>query len=95
MNWVVTSNQPQWIVLSLDRDQEETYESYRMTLAASSGRVLWNKTLPVSSTKNVLSVSLPSKLLPSGDYLLTVEGMTHEGTLSVSGRYPFRLKHKP
>jgi len=94
-NWVVISRQPQWIVLSLDRDREETYKQYRITLTASSGRALWNKTLIAPTAANALSVSLPSKLLPPDDYVLTVEGLSHKDTFSISGRYTFRVKHNP
>jgi hypothetical protein len=94
VNWVVISRQPQWIVLSLDRDREETYKQYRVTLTASSGRALWNKTLIAPTAANALSVSLPSKLLLPDDYLLTVEGVSHENTFGVSGRYTFRVKYK-
>jgi methionine-rich copper-binding protein CopC len=90
-NWVVISRQPQWIVLSLDR--EESYKKYQVTLTASSGRVLWNKIFIAPTASNRLSVSLPSKLLPSGDYSLLVEGRSDKDTFSVSGRYAFRVKY--
>jgi hypothetical protein len=94
VNWVVISRQPQWIALSLDRSREDAYQSYRVTLASSSGRVLWNNTLLAATPGNALSVSLPSKLLLPGDYLLTLEGMSRAGTFDLSGRYPFRVKYK-
>jgi len=74
---------------------KKTYKQYRVTLTASSGRVLWNKTLIAPMATNALSVSLPSKLLLPDDYLLTVEGLSHEDKFSVSARYTFRVKHKP
>jgi hypothetical protein len=62
-NRVVTSRQPQWIVLSLDR--EETYKQYRVTLTASSGRVLWNKHLLHQWPRmHCLSVCLQSCFYP-------------------------------
>jgi hypothetical protein len=94
-NWVVVPHQPQWIVLSIDRDRAERYGAYRVTLTESAGRALWKKTVVDPKPGATLSVSLPAKLLPPGDYTLSVEGLTPDGAFVASGRYTFRVKYKP
>ncbi len=92
VNRVVISRSSQWVVLSVDRDDLQDLRNYRATLSDSHGRILWQEgnLAPVSS--NALGISVPSNLLHDGDYLLTLEGRSREGSSAITRIYPFRVK---
>ena len=79
-----------WVVLALDREVEAGFQSLRANLRDSAGQEVWQQSgLPVSAHEP-LSFVLPSELLRSGDYVLTIEGLTSDGRYQAAGRYRFR-----
>jgi hypothetical protein len=70
------------------------YDAYRAVLSDPDGRTLWSRnTLKGRSGKNgaKVTVSLPPKLLPPGDFVFTLEGKTEAGTWEDAADYSFRV----
>lgn len=70
------------------------YAIYRAVLADPDGRTLWSRnTLKPRSGKNgaTVTVSLPPKLLPPGDFVFTLQGKTEAGGWEDAADYAFRV----
>ena len=50
---------------------------------------VWRSDLPPSAA-DALGISVNTKLLKAGDYLLTLDGRTHEGRYVAMAKYRFR-----
>lgn len=92
VNVVVITAPAQSVVFSLDLDQ--SFSSYRAALSKASGEVLWKASQLSPPSSNTLGITVPSGFLHKGDYLLTLEGLTPQGTYSPAGHYSFRVKFK-
>lgn len=90
---IVLSKSPQWVVLSLDLDGNE-FHSYRATLARSGGPSLWHEEGLAPSPSNTLAITFPSSSFQSGDYLLTLEGLSQGKGYTAAGHYPFHVSFK-
>jgi len=91
---VVLSKSPQWVVLSLDLNGND-FQSYRATLAHSGDEALWKAGGLTTARSNTLGLTFPSSFFRQGDYFLTLEGQTRQGSYAVAGHYSFRVKIKP
>lgn len=72
----------------------DDYESYRAALHDASGDEFWAQSkLRASKTGETVAVTvtLPSELLPHGDYYFRLSGITTTGDLELVGRYHFRV----
>lgn len=72
----------------------DDYGSYRAALHDADGDELWTQsklTAAVVGDKVAITVTLPSELLPSGDYSIRVNGVSSTGELEPVGRYYFRV----
>jgi len=72
----------------------DDYASYRAALHEASGDEIWTQTkLLASETSDTVTVTvtLPSELLPHGDYYFRLSGATTSGGLELVGRYHFRV----
>jgi hypothetical protein len=72
----------------------DDYESYRATLHDASGDEFWTQSkLRASEIGDTVAVTvtLPSELLPHGDYYFRLSGVTATGNLELVGRYHFRV----
>lgn len=90
-NRVTLSKSPQLIVLSLDLDGTD-FETYRATLKDFSGQVIWKDEPLATARSHTLSLALPSSLFHPGDYSLTLEGLSRQGSYTPAGHYAFRVK---
>jgi hypothetical protein len=72
----------------------DDYESYRAALHNAEGDEIWSQSKlrasPVGETVAV-TVTLPSEVLPHGDYYFRLSGITTGGDLELVGRYHFRV----
>jgi hypothetical protein len=72
----------------------DDYESYRATLHDASGDEFWTQSKLRASEIGepvAVTVTLPSELLPHGDYYFRLSGVTTTGHLELVGRYHFRV----
>lgn len=72
----------------------DDYVSYRARLDDADGDEMWTQSkLTATSTgdKVAVSVTLPSELLPSGDYSIRLSGVSSSRDLELVGRYYFRV----
>jgi len=76
-----------WIVLSLEYEGEPAFRAYQARLEGSDGRVLWSAEHIPAQNSDALAITLPSRLLPKGKYLLTLEGLGPAGRYAVVSRY--------
>lgn len=74
--------------LQLKLKRPGTYQSYQAVLQTLDGAQLWQRTLPRSASQAV-TVTLPAKLLPSGDYLLVLKGKAATGEWEEVDEYHF------
>ena len=68
----------------------DDYESYRATLHDASGDEFWTQSKLRASEIGetvAVTVTLPSELLPHGDYYFRLSGVTTTGHLELVGRY--------
>jgi hypothetical protein len=82
---------PPWVVLSLETQSDPDLPSYRALLATARGEVVWNATGLKPSAPDILGLTLQSRLLQKGDFVLVLEGTTRTGTFVPVGRYSFRV----
>lgn len=78
--------------LTLENDD---YRSYNATVKTGEGNVVHrqNGLKPHKSRSGpLLILSVPSRRLPSGDYLVYVDGVTASGLIESVNNYPFRVK---
>jgi len=72
----------------------DDYASYRAALHDATGDEIWTQsklTAAVVGDKVAITVTLPSELLPRGDYSIRVNGVSSTGELELVGRYYFRV----
>ena len=76
--------------------EEDLYPRYRAVLQNPDGTEVWNGRASQTKKKNSKSITLlvPVKVLPKGDYRLTLKGETSEGELETAGEYPFSVVKK-
>jgi hypothetical protein len=71
----------------------DDYESYRAALHDAEGGELWTQsqmTAETSGERTVVVLTLPSQLLPRGDYHLRLSGLSTGGDFELVARYYFR-----
>jgi hypothetical protein len=72
----------------------DDYESYRASLHDASGDEFWVRSrlhASESGERVALIITLPSELIPCGDYYFRVSGVSSGGDLELVGRYHFRV----
>ena len=74
--------------LQLSLKRPGSYQSYQAVLQTLDGANLWSRNLPRSSGRAV-TVTVPAKLLPPGDYVLLLKGKTADGQLEEVDEYHF------
>src|SRR5205823_5225596 len=90
VNQVVISPSSEWVVLSPEFDPNPAMTSYRATLT-SNGQVVWQQESVRLNSKGTIEPVLNAGIFKPGDYLLTLDGRTAQGTFATAARYPFRV----
>jgi hypothetical protein len=93
-NDLVLSLSSPWIVFSLELEGAATYEKYRATLRQGNGRVLWRGQGLEPNRYDALTIGFPSKFLPAGNYLLSIEGLAGDGRPIPVAEYSVRVMEK-
>jgi anti-sigma factor RsiW len=82
------------IQLQLDLDRQDEYRSYRAELRTADGDEVWSQDMlrarPTDQGQAVF-LTVPARLLASGDYLLTLSGLTTRGVFEAVGSYQFSV----
>lgn len=74
--------------LQLRLKRPGNYVSYQAALQTLDGANLWSRNLPRSAGQ-IISVIIPGKLIPSGDYMMALKGKTADGQVEDVGEYYF------
>jgi hypothetical protein len=70
-----------------------SYPSYRAAVQTPEGKTLWRgPALPSAAGGHSIAVTLPAKDIPSGDYILSVTGVTAAGREESAADFSFRVK---
>jgi hypothetical protein len=80
------------VQLQLDLGIDD-YQSYRVALHEPEGGPIWTQSklkAEPSGDKTVVALTLPSQLLPRGDYHFRLSGLTPAGDFELVARYHFR-----
>ena len=80
---------PKQIVLLLELGPDTDFQSYQVAISAANGRSVWRKSQLAPSSKDTIALSFNSSLFKSGDYLLTLEGLTTQGRYVLIARHTF------
>lgn len=73
------------------------YARFQVSLKSVEGaEILTRQAVRPATTRTgpVVAVSLPARLLPAGDYILTLSGLTTTGESEEVNRYFFRVTHR-
>jgi hypothetical protein len=91
VNHITITRSSALIVLSLEREYEPGFQSYRVTLKDPAGTSPWQASDLVPSSPTTLAIVLPSRLVQEGNYLLTIEGLKPDGRYVVAAHYAFQV----
>jgi hypothetical protein len=80
---------PRQIVLLLELGPDTDFQSYRVAISAPDGRSIWRESQLAPSSKDTIALGFNSGLFKSGDYLLTLEGLTTQGRYVLIARHTF------
>lgn len=72
----------------------DTYKSYSATLKTVDGKTVWSRDGLKDRAKaadTLLTLTIPARRLDSGDYILTLNGITSTGEIEPVSEYPFRV----
>jgi hypothetical protein len=82
---------PKQIVLLLELGPDTDFQSYRVAISAANGRSIWRESQLTPSSKDALALGLNSSIFRSGDYLLTLEGLTTQERYVLIARHTFHV----
>jgi hypothetical protein len=88
---IVLPRSPQWIVLSLESEDDPMYAGYRAALQTADGRVVWKQDQLRPNQQGDFAVSFHSTFFRETDYRLLLEGRTPDGQFTPAARYVFRV----
>lgn len=78
------------IILSPEMEPGPDLQSYRATLRTADNRTIWSASNLRLNSKDALNLSFNTSLFNPGDYLLTLEGLTQQGSYVPVAKYPFQ-----
>lgn len=92
LNDLVLSRAPALFVIAIPLEGEASHAAYVITVQGSDGRTIWQGRSAKPDRYNSLTVGFDSTFFREGDYVLTVSGVGRNGSASVVGTYPFRVR---
>lgn len=92
VNDVVLSGSSPTFVIVLRLEEEGGYRGYAMTILDSQKKLVWTGHGFKPDRFHSLSLSLNSTLFHPGNYLLRLDGVARDGSISIVGQYPFRVR---
>src|SRR5262249_44370775 len=74
---------------------EASYPSYRAANETPEGKSVWSGAAqPAQAGARSIVSTVPARALPSGDYILSVTGVTSDGRTESAADFSFRVKRK-
>ena len=92
-NKVVVSSSIKRVRLQLNLERNE-YRSYAVHITTVEGRLVWQGSINRTSGATSLALSLPVRLLASGDYIVDVNGVGNSGPPESLASYFFSITQK-
>jgi predicted HAD superfamily Cof-like phosphohydrolase len=89
-NRVAVSPAAPLIALSLEFEKDPAFRSYRARLSDGQGRVLWSAENIPSPASDAIAITLPSRLLSSGNYSVALDGLTAGGRYLPAAHFRFQ-----
>jgi predicted HAD superfamily Cof-like phosphohydrolase len=89
-NRVAVSPAAPLIALSLEFEKDPAFRSYRARLSDGQGRVLWSAENIPSPASDAIAITLPSRLLSSGNYSVALDGLTAGGRYLPTAHFTFQ-----
>jgi len=89
-NRVAVSPAAPLIALSLEFEKDPAFQSYRARLSDGQGRVLWSAENIPSPASDAIAITLPSRLLSSGNYSVALDGLTAGGRYLPTAHFTFQ-----
>jgi predicted HAD superfamily Cof-like phosphohydrolase len=89
-NRVAVSPASPLIALSLEFEKDSAFRSYRARLSDGQGRVLWSAENIPSPASGAIAITLPSRLLSSGNYSVALDGLTAGGRYLPAAHFRFQ-----
>src|ERR1700723_2225071 len=90
VNRVAVSPAAPLIALSLEFEKDSAFRSYRARVSDASGRVLWSAENIPSPASGAIAITLPSRLLSSGNYSVALDGLTADGRYLPAAHFTFQ-----
>jgi hypothetical protein len=94
INLIKPSPNSKLIVLLLELGPDLDLQSYRGAISTVDGRNIWRESNLKPGTDNTLALSFNSSLFKSGNYLLTLEGVTTQKRYVLTAKYTFSVLTK-
>jgi hypothetical protein len=88
----IVAPEHRFFVVSLDVPMARNYSSYRCSLYAPDGAVLWQTAVSPEQARDALFISMPTDKTKEGLNVFLVQGQTVGGTLEDLAKYKFRVK---
>jgi hypothetical protein len=82
-------------VITLSLEEERRYRDYIMTIVDSQKEVIRKVRGIKANRDHAISVGFNSTRFHNGDYSLTLDGVARDGSISVVGKYSFRIRKTP
>jgi len=89
-NRVAVSPAAPLIALSLEFEKDPAFRSYRARLSDGQGHVLWSAENIPSPASDAIAITLPSRLLSSGNYSVALDGLTAGGRYLPAAHFTFQ-----
>jgi hypothetical protein len=79
------------VVMSVELPGAAGFEEYRAVLTNAAGQPVWRADKLRPSSPDALGIGLSTRLMPPGDYVLTLEGVGRQGRSVPLSHYRFRV----
>jgi len=81
--------------ITLSLEEERRYRDYIMTIVDSQKELIRKVRGIKANRDHAISVGFNSTPFHNGDYSLTLDGVARDGSISVVGKYSFRIRKTP
>ena len=90
-NEIVINRTHQSFALSIPVETATAYKGYRATILTSSAKLIWRSNNLHLDRYGALTLGFESSFFQGGDYLVRLEGISKDGSLSTIATYPVRF----
>jgi Putative zinc-finger len=90
LNRIALPRSAKRISLSPELEPDPEMQAYRAILRTADSNRIWSQSNLRLDSKGALNLSFDTSLFKPGNYLLTLEGLTQQGTYAPAVKYPFQ-----